>query len=191
MIRPLKILLVSLCVVLLILVTWVGVSLLAIRGMETPSYTVAYSARTFELREYAPQIIAEVMIKAEFEKAIQEGSRILKEYFPGHSIVREIVTGESGDTHLISFVLHSSSTMESIPKPENKNIRLYALPAARYAAISFSGFPTEIRVAQQKRKLLQQLKANGGTALSEAVYVRHHPLYVIPFLMKHEVVVMI
>ncbi len=201
MIRPLKILITSLIVIVVVVGLWIGASLYFARELEVPHYTVFSQNKGFEVRDYSPYLIAEVMLNGDFETTLQSGSRILVDYLFGNNIgstsiarlvpVRELVTGEKGDTHLISFVLPSNYSMETIPRPTNKDIHLHAIPTSRVVALQFGGYPTEIRVYQQKRRLLQMLRAIGVVPLSEVMYVRYSPLFTIPFLMKNEVMVVI
>jgi SOUL heme-binding protein len=50
-------------IILIALIIWIVGTLLAIRGIEEPSYTLIEKREGYEIREYASYIVAEVEVQ--------------------------------------------------------------------------------------------------------------------------------
>ncbi len=57
--------------------------------------------------------------------------------------------------HIVAFTLPSKYTLESLPKPDNANIRFKYVNNSRRAVLQYSWYATESRVAS-KKKLLEE-----------------------------------
>jgi effector-binding domain-containing protein len=60
----------------------------------------------------------------------------------------------------ISFVMPSQYTLETLPKPNNKNIQLSLIPSKQYVVIQFSGNNTDKNLAQHEASLIDYIQAN-------------------------------
>lgn len=57
--------------------------------VEQPKYKVLLSKGNIELREYAPMIVAEVVVFGERKEGIREGFKILADYIFGNNVSKK------------------------------------------------------------------------------------------------------
>lgn len=62
---------------------WIAVGIASVSGVARPAYTVISEHAGYEIREYAPQIVAEVTVDGDFETALNRGFRKLAGYIFG------------------------------------------------------------------------------------------------------------
>jgi hypothetical protein len=131
-----------------------------VSNVEQPKYTVVESDGKFEIRDYAPMIVAETDVTGTRQAAIREGFRTIADYIFGNNLTLQKITmtapvtqqtGEKiamtapvtqqGDDHAwrIRFVMPASYTMETLPEPKNTAVILKEVQGRRVAVIRFSG----------------------------------------------------
>lgn len=178
--------------------------------VEQPSYTVIKSFGDVEIRDYPPVIIAEVETSGERKEAINAGFRLLADYiFGNNSPAQKIpmtapVTQQAGEkiamtapvsqqsaggSWKVRFVMPSSYTLESLPKPNNPSVELVPLPPARFAAIRFSGLTGDEAIARFRQRLFDRLAEQGLTPQGEAIMAFYNPPWTLPFLRRNEILV--
>ncbi len=170
-----------------------GVWVYSIDNVEQASYQVVVSDSDFEIRDYAPSVMAEVTTKGDRKSAVSSGFRPLAEYIfakerTGDKIAmtapvtqsRETIamtapvtqsksSEKTGDkTWTVRFVMPAKHGLDTLPKPATADVRLTGVPATRRAAVRFSGVATDDVIAQQEARLREwigkrDLKAAGPT----------------------------
>jgi len=93
-------------IITLTLTLFAGLSL----AIEEPKYTVIKKSQEFELRQYEPKIIAEVLIDGDMKQASNRGFRLIADYIFGNN------TASNGDNAKISMT--APVTMEQAPRSE-------------------------------------------------------------------------
>ncbi|WP_299193431.1 heme-binding protein [uncultured Erythrobacter sp.] len=174
----------------------VGVSLAAIGGAalhaqyrdtEEPSYEVVTSDKRFELREYAPMIVAEVTHEGDRRRASGASFRRLAAYIFAQDrpaggeaiamtspVIQErvdqderiemtspVLQEETGmGKWRTRFVMPARFTMETLPQPP-ADIALVEVPSRRVAAVRFSGVARSSDLAIMEERLSQWVDAQG------------------------------
>ncbi len=163
------------------------------RGYELPSYTVLAKQDQAEIREYAPQLVAEVTVEGERKKAVNDGFRILAAYIFGDNetsdkvamttpvtqapvsekiaMTTPVTQEKSGDAWVVRFGMPQKYTKETLPKTKDSRIRFTTTPPTKRAAIRFSGFVDEKTIAEYTRSLeafiaSQNLKQSGAPVIA-------------------------
>lgn len=67
--------------------------------------------------------------------------------------------------HIVAFTLPSKYTLESLPKPDNANIRFMKIERSRKAVLRYSWYATESIVALKKQLLSEAIVRDGYTML--------------------------
>jgi hypothetical protein len=128
---------------------------------EQPSYTVERAEGHFELRRYAPRVVAETLVEGEFEASGTEAFRRLAGYIGGANRGRASiamtapVTQESGSEKIkmtapvtqeadgsrfrFTFTMPAEHTLETLPEPLDDRVLLRAEPPRRVAAVRYRG----------------------------------------------------
>ncbi len=180
-------------------------------AIEEAPYTVIKADGMFELRDYAPQILAEIRVDGELEGAGSKAFRPLFDYISGANTARSKIamtapvsqeqsgeeiamTAPVGQQRVqgqwaVSFMMPAAYTLETLPTPADPRITLRQIPARRVAAVRYSGFWSEERYLLHKEKLEQWLTANGLAASGEPVWARYNAPFTLWFLRRNEVLI--
>jgi len=111
---------------LLLLLTLIAMPLFS-RAIEEPKFEVIRQIDAVELRQYAPYVVAEMVLDAAADNAGFRAFPILAGYIFGEN------KGER------EFVLPEGVTLESAPDPMDPQVQLCQLLASQWATICYSG----------------------------------------------------
>ncbi len=178
---------------------------------EEAPYTVIKTDDIFELREYAPQVLAEIIVDGDLEGAGNKAFRPLFRYISGDNKSRGKIamtapvsleqTGEKismtapvsqqsvQGKWAVSFMMPASSTTENLPTPDDPNIKLRQVPARRVAAVRYSGFWSEKKFLRYKQELENWITANNLKVIGESVWARYNPPFTLWFLRRNEILI--
>jgi hypothetical protein len=178
--------------------------------VEHARYSVLASAGDIEIRDYAPQIVAETTVAGERGAAINEGFRRLAGYIFGDNASRRkvemtapVVQEKSekipmtapvsqireGAAWKVRFTMPAEYSMETLPRPNNAAVKLARLPGKRMAAIRFSGVAGDGDLEENRAKLLDYVKSQGLLPKGEADYAFYDPPWTLPWSRRNEVMV--
>ena len=195
------------------LIIWIVGTLLVIRGIEEPSSTLAEKRDGYTIRAYSGYIVAEVEVEGDMRTALNSGFRQLAGYIFGgntsHTSIQMTVpvmdtqklsesiamtapvmdTLSSSGKHIVAFTLPSKYTLESLPKPDNANIRFRKVSPSQRAVLRYSWYATESRVAAKKQLLTKLLARDGFTMQGDIISAQYNPPFSFPLLRRNEVMV--
>jgi len=197
-------------VLIAITLTFVGAAM----ATEEPKYSVLEKEAPFEVRSYAPMIVAEVQVEGDLDEASSQGFRLIAAYIFGQNQVSEKIAmtapvnveekvpqtakiamtvpvgiESKAGKWTVSFVMPAEYTMESIPKPINSQVQLRQIPAVKKAVISFTGFYNAQKVADKTLELEQWMKARNLHPSGAPNFARYNPPWTLPFLRRNEVMI--
>jgi hypothetical protein len=180
-------------------------------AIETARYQVVEKDGDFELRQYAPYIVAETLVEGEMDEVGNEGFRRLFGYISGKNRMKQSismtapvtqektaekiamtapVTQEKADGKFrITFMMPSEYTLDSLPEPLDPRVALKTEPARRVAAIQYSGTWSPKRFEDHKKKLEEWISKRGLKPLAEPVWARYDPPFKPWFLRRNEVLI--
>ena len=98
-------------------------------------------------------------------------------------------TVSSSGKHIVAFTLPSKYTLESLPKPDNANIRFRQVAPSQRAILQYTWYATESRVATKKQLLTELLTRDGFKIVSEMISAQYNPPLSFPLLRRNEVMV--
>jgi len=87
------------------------------------------------------------------------------------------------------FVMPSEYSLDTLPRPNNPAVTLREIPAKNYAAIRFSGFTGEEKVAKKTDELVTWLEGKGIEPIGEPELARYNPPWTLPFWRRNEVII--
>jgi len=186
----------------------------AAMATEEPKYTVLEKESPFEIRLYAPMIVAEVQVEGDLDGASSQGFRLIAAYIFGQNQVSEKIamtapvsvadqTSKSAKIAMtipvgiepnagkwtVSFVMPAEYTMETIPKPINPQVQLRQIPALKKAIISFTGFYSDNKVTEKTLELEQWMKTRNLQSAGSPNFARYNPPWTLPFMRRNEVMI--
>ncbi len=178
---------------------------------EEAPYTVIKADKIFELRQYASQILAEIIVDGDLERAGSKAFRPLFRYISGDNKPRVKITMTapvsqelSGEKismtapvsqlnvqgkWAVSFMMPASYSLENLPTPADPNIKLRPVAARRVAAVQYSGFWSEKRYMHYKQELEQWITANDLKVMGDPVWARYNPPFTPWFLRRNEILI--
>lgn len=155
-------------------------------------YDVHETHDGFEVRDFAPCVVADVIVKGGISSAGSQGFRPLFNYISKNQIAMTapVIEEEIGASEWrVSFVMPEGSKIDQLPTPEGSPVHLRELPAHRAAVLSFSGRTSENTVLKQELKLLEMLEAKGITPVGKARIARFDPPWKPPFMRHNEMII--
>jgi len=194
----------------IITLTFTGV----VMATEEPQFSVLEKTPPFELRSYAPMILAEVKVEGDLEEASGQGFRLIAAYIFGQNQVSEkiamttpvAIEGQAPKSAkiamtspvgiesnagqwIVSFVMPAEYTMESLPKPLNSRVQLRQIPAVKRAVINFTGFYNANKVAERTVELEEWMRTKNLQAASAPKFARYNPPWTLPFMRRNEIMI--
>jgi hypothetical protein len=185
-------------------------------AIEQPEYTVVREEGAFELRRYAPYLLAETEVDASFMSAGNVAFGRLFRYISGANTTRTEIAmtapveqardaggGEKiamtapveqardGDTYRVAFVVPRKYTRETVPQPTDPTVRIREVPARSIAAWRYSGRWTEENFRGYEQELRAKIAALGLKPVpgDSAIIARYDAPFIPWFMRRNEVLI--
>ncbi len=181
-----------------------------VMAIEEPSYRVVAQSEPFEIREYPPLIVAQVEVPGDLSEASSAGFRLIANYIFGNNIsVRDggltttepapekiamtvpVIAEGKGDQKmwLIQFVMPKQYTMDTLPKPNNPQVKLIPIGPQKIAVIRFTGFISDDKVQEKTAELMAWIKSRNALPLGNPRLARYNPPWSIPWMRRNEILI--
>lgn len=168
-------------------------------AIEEPQFEVIHVTNDYEIRRYAPYIVAEVDVPGDMGDSGNRAFRILADYIFGNNepgqkmqMTAPVVSDApraSKDAFTYAFVMESRYSMDTLPAPVDPRIRIVQKPAQVVAARSYSGRWTQENFLQHEVSLVSALTIDGLTMRSAPFLARYDSPFKPWFLRRNEVLV--
>jgi hypothetical protein len=180
-------------------------------GTEEAPYRAEKTDGDFEVRQYPPQVVAEILVDGTLEDAGNKAFRPLFDYISGANRAKgkiamtAPVTQQSGGEKIamtapvgqeavgnqwaVSFLMPANDTLETLPAPTDVRVRLRALPSRRLAVVRYSGTWSRHGYEHHLAQLREWMKAQGLAAAGQPVWARYNPPFTPWFLRRNEIFV--
>ena len=196
----------------LILLTFMGNAM----AKSEPKFELLEKSDAFELRQYDSIIIAEVLVDGDMDEASGKGFRLLADYIFGNNISQSgqkakiamtapvtlkpqsekiamtapVSIKADAQQWRVHFVMPAEYTMETLPKPNNSQVKIREISGRKVAVIRFSGLVNEEKTAQKTKELQDWMASKKLEALnSEPELARYNPPWTLPFLRRNEIII--
>jgi hypothetical protein len=181
---------------------------------EEPSYEVLEQADEYEVRRYAPYLVAEVDVEGDFGEAGNKAFRLLSGYIFGDNQTEEKMsmtapvesrpreegvrmsmtapvtsTASAIDEYTYAFVMERKYTLDTLPQPRDPRIRLEEQAARLMAVRRYSGRWTEGNYRKNEAKLVEALSADGRRPIGAPILARYNSPFTPWFMRRNEVMV--
>lgn len=197
----------------LLLVAALALNLLGtpVMATEEPPFTVERKHGEFEVRDYPPLIVAEVAVTGNRKDAAGKGFRLLAGYIFGGNTRRQKIAmtapvtqspvgetiamtapvmqtgGEGG--WAIQFIMPRGSTLETLPRPNNRKVQLHALAARRIAVVRFSGLARQDDVTARTLALSRFVTAQRLETVGPPSLAQYDPPWTPWFMRRNEMMI--
>ena len=183
---------------------------------EEPEFILILKNENFEIRQYNSKILAQVTVIGGFDDATSKGFKILADYIFGNNLSLEgnkkidmtapvvlepiseviemtapVLAEGVNKEWIVSFVMPKEYSIDTLPKPNNKDIRISSLPAERYAVVVFSGLVRESTYSKQIKLLNSFITNENLITVGQVQIARYNPPWTLPFFRRNELMIRI
>jgi effector-binding domain-containing protein len=182
-----------------------------VMAIEEPEFISIEKKDAFEIREYKSKLIAQVLVSGTFDSASNKGFRLLADFIFGNNktnegskkiemtapvITREasekiemtapVISEETERGWFISFNMPKEYTKETLPVPNNSEVKIIEVPSEKFAVITFSGLVRDKKYVEMLNLLNEEMKKRNLEAKGPPVLARYNPPWTLPFLRRNE-----
>ena len=188
-------------------------------AIEEPKYEVRTSQAPFELRHYAPTLIAQTIVDGDMDEASNKGFRLIADFIFGNNLAANseqaakiamtapvtvepqsskiamtapvTIEPQLGSTQQwrVHFVMPSQYTLANIPKPKNSAVTLHELPSKYFVVHRYSGFNTVARVQEKTDEALAWARQQSLKVIGTPQLSRYDPPCTLPMFRRNEIMV--
>lgn len=169
-------------------------------AVEEPKYEVISAEGPFEHRRYAGYLIAETELSGDFDVASRTGFRRVAGYIFGDNqapsgesrkiaMTAPVTVEPKRDGWRLHFVMPSEESLETLPKPNNPNVKIRRVPEHQMASVRFSGWTTESAVQEQTEKLRAWMKTSGLVEGGAPQVARYNDPFTLPWRRRNEILI--
>ena len=180
-------------------------------AIEEPEFISIEKKDAFEIREYQPKLIAQVLVNGTFDSASSKGFRLLADFIFGNNKTNEgskkidmtapvvsrdaaekidmtapVISEETEKGWYVSFNMPKQYKKETLPVPNNPEVKIIEVPSEKYAVITFSGLVREKKYAEMLNLLNEEMKKRNIDPKGPAILARYNPPWTLPFLRRNE-----
>lgn len=159
---------------------------------EEPPHVVILEEDKFQIRRYAPTIVAEVEITGDMRRAGNSGFRPLADFIFGNNTARmEIAmtapvtrtpsqkiamtapvtrTKSGDDVWTVAFMMPAEFTMATLPVPNNPDVSIREVPGEILATLRFAGNGSEQTHMRKQGELEAWISAKGYVPIGAPRY---------------------
>jgi len=192
----------------LLLATLAAAPLMA-HAIEEPDFQVLQRLDGVEIRQYAPYVVAEVVVPGPADSAGNQAFPLLFGYISGKNkgerkmamtapvtqtptpmkmaMTAPVTQAPTADGYVVQFVLPKSVTLDAAPEPLDSRVKIREVPAAKVAVVRFSGFWSEDNNQRHLTQLTSGLQAAGMRWKGEPVYSRYNAPMTPWFMRRNEI----
>ena len=87
----------------------------------------------------------------------------------------------------VQFTMPSQYTMQTLPKPNNPDVKIVQVPAQTYGVIKFSGLAGSKKVAKKTEMLKSWMQTQKLVITGTPELARYNPPWTLPFMRRNEV----
>ncbi len=209
-----KIYLIVLVVIVGILIIWSLVGYFT-SNAEQVKYSVLKKADGYEIRNYPAHIVAQTVVEGTSVSgdAFNKGFRIIAGYIFGGNVKKEsiamtapvvaqeasekiamtvpVTSSAEGNSQIVSFVMPSGYTLETLPTPSDSRIKLVEVPEQKIAALTFSWYRTDSRFEKMREQLFSDLARDNVEITGVPIYAGYNPPWTPPWMNRNEIMVQV
>ncbi len=195
--------------------------LLALEGtlmaIEEPKYIIMQKSDTFEIRKYAPYLVAQTEVSGTFDEMGGKAFRILVKYISGQNqerskikmtapVIQEPskqegqkiqmtapVIQEPSQTNpksaIFSFVMPQTFTLATLPAPLDSRIQLKEIPGKIVAVRTYSGSWSEEKYKKNEDLLLKALAIANIQTIGKPSFARYNSPFALWFMRRNEIMI--
>lgn len=179
------------------------------RATEEPSYEVVQQLDGAQIRQYAPYVVAQVLVGGPADEAGSQAFPILAGYIFGKNkgarkfdmtapvtqaaapvrleMTAPVTQAAAAGGYVVQFVLPKTVTLASAPEPIDSRVQLREVPGSRVAVIRYSGLWSQRNYDEHLDRLRSVLRAAKIAWSGEPTLSRYDPPFTPWFMRRNEI----
>lgn len=97
--------------------------------------------------------------------------------------------GDSSGTYVLSFVMPSKYTLQTLPKPKDDRVTIREVPGRLVAAKRYSGSWDREKYQEKEKNLMEAIRKKGLVSVGPPVFARYNPPFMPSLLRRNEVLI--
>lgn len=165
------------------------------KDIETYPYVVDEKYENFEIRSYEPSLFSSVQLSGDsYSDVSGRGFSILAKYIFGGNEKNEKIAMTSPvamsleDSITMMFMVPKKFKKETLPKPDQSEIKFREEPAKTVAAMGFGGWANDQKIEKYKQKLVAALDKRGIAHTNQFYFFGYNPPFEL-FNRRNELIV--
>ena len=183
-------------------------------AIEEPEFISIEKKDAFEVREYQPKLIAQVLVTGTFDSASSKGFRLLADFIFGNNKTNEgskkidmtapvvtrdasekiemtapVVSEETERGWYVSFNMPKQYSKDTLPIPNNPEVKIIDVPSEKFAVITFSGLVREKKYVEMLNLLNEEMRKRNLEPKGPVILARYNPPWTLPFLRRNELMI--
>jgi len=126
--------------------------------------------------------------EGEFEKMAMTAPVLVSES-KKLAMTAPVIESSDEQNRTISFVMPFEYTLETLPKPNNSEVKIVSQEARKVAVLRFSWLRSADRVANKKQKLAEFLERDGIAPKGSSEYAGYNAPFTAPWMNRNEIMV--
>ena len=177
----------------------IGVAVLAVMSVREPDYEVVAREDGFELREYAPLVVAETVVEGGFDAADRPAFERLVPYIRGNNYggrnipitppVHQQAVADAPGQWRFQLSMPEEYQLSLLPRPVDETVTLRQLPKRLVAARSYGGDWSETNYREEEQALMQALTRGALKPVGTPTFARYNAPLIPWFMRRNEVLV--
>lgn len=162
---------------------------------EKPDYDVILDDGAVQVRSYPSLLIAEVTVSGDRDQAASRAFRQLAGFiFGGNDSETSIAmtapvvqTPQEDGDWVVNFMMPSKFTKDTLPRPNDPDIRVSLSPPAQTISLRFNGRSTETNLSQHREELKRYMAEKNLKAIGPHFYAFYNAPMVPGVFRRNEV----
>lgn len=168
--------------------------------IEKPSYEVLEKKNGYEIREYKNILVAKVEVDSDDRDAMNSGFMEVADFIFGNNdtgngsekiaMTSPVLDERTSDgKRIISFVMPSKWTQETLPRPNNDKIEIELFESKTYAVKKFTGGWDQATIDKKLEELKAGLKTDKIPYTSNTIFAYYDPPSAPAFVRRVDIMV--
>ena len=165
-------------------------------AVEEPAFKTVIQEGAFEIRDYPPLVVAEVTVSGDQKEAATKGFRLLAGYIFGGNKSRQSIAMtapvtqiQNANAWVVRFTMPKGYSLDTLPQPNDPQVKLRALPASRFAVLQFSGLAGTDDVSAKTAELQNRITKYKLRPTGPASLAQYNPPWTLWFMRRNEVMI--
>ncbi len=199
---------------IIVFLLWIIISYFTLYNTEEPDFSLVKTDGSFEIRDYAPYIIAQVKVKWKREEAIKKWFNKLSSYifwdnetlkkhpsyqysYKNATVESEVIPmtvpvmeiPKSNNFYVVQFVMPRKYNIQNIPVPRDSEIQILEIPMRRRAIVTFNWNASGKKILKKTKDLKNIMLWKKISVKGKFVTAIYNPPFTFPFIRRNEIMV--